>query len=280
MIKQNPFSVYDFLGYLIPGSLFIYCFLIIDYLKKNNNYEIKNILSEINSVGYENIFFFIIISYSLGHILSFSSSVTVEKYANWKYDFPSKYLLNFEYKGYWNKKLKLKSIMWRFFLLPILFPCAFLDYLIGNLFGFKKFYTSSVDVFLEKVIKYKVDKLLDKLKLGEINDIKEFKDGKAKKYDFHRLITHYAYENSKNHQGKMSNYVALYGFLRNLCFIFNFLTIYFFLRVCLFLKFDLVNTITLIILSILTYISFMAFMKFYRRYTLEGFMVIAIDKNL
>ena len=39
MIKQNPFSVYDFLGYLIPGSLVIYSYLIIDYLKTTDSFN-------------------------------------------------------------------------------------------------------------------------------------------------------------------------------------------------------------------------------------------------
>jgi hypothetical protein len=30
----------------------------------------------------------------------------------------------------------------------------------------------------------------------------------------------------------------------------------------------------------LSYIAFMAYMKFYRKYTLEGLMLIVVDKNI
>jgi len=33
MIKQNPFSLYDFFGYFVPGALMIYLYLISDYIK-------------------------------------------------------------------------------------------------------------------------------------------------------------------------------------------------------------------------------------------------------
>lgn len=36
----------------------------------------------------------------------------------------------------------------------------------------------------------------------------------------------------------------------------------------------------LIFISFITYVYFMAFMKFYRRYTLETYMLIAIDKDI
>lgn len=38
MVKQNPFSVYDFLGYLILGSLMIYAYLTVDYFNNPNTH--------------------------------------------------------------------------------------------------------------------------------------------------------------------------------------------------------------------------------------------------
>jgi hypothetical protein len=82
-MKQNPFSLYDFLGYLIPGSTLIYLFIIIENWTNNkveNNLE--SIFSYVSKYNFQEIFFFIIIFYAIGHLLSFISSVTIEKYGN------------------------------------------------------------------------------------------------------------------------------------------------------------------------------------------------------
>ena len=280
MIKQNPFSVYDFLGYLIPGSIAIYSFLIIDYLKKYNDYSIEGFAKCLGEFKFEGIFFFIIISYILGHLLSFASSITIEKYANWSYGYPSKYLLNMKHKGYWKSANKWRDYFWRITLVIILIPCVIFDKILGQILGFKMFYQRGLDKLLRKLIVYKINTLFTEIGFGEVENYEDFDNGKGNSHDFHRVVTHYAYEHSKQHQAKMSNYVALYGFLRTLCLIFNLLAIYLFTRTLLYLEINFLNISSIIILSALSYLSFMAFMKFYRRYTLEGFMVITVDKNL
>ncbi|HAT64584.1 MAG TPA: hypothetical protein DCS66_08270 [Flavobacteriaceae bacterium] len=279
MTKQNPFSVYDFLGYLIPGSVLIYSYLIIDYLKTNKEFNSTDFVSSFSKVEFESIFFFIILSYIIGHLLSFISSITVEKYANWVYSYPSKYLLDMKYDKFWDSARKWTDILWRIIIIILLFPCVIFDLFFGNFLNFKKFYTSPLDSLLRNIILNKLNILLGKLGHKFTNEYKNER-GYANEYDFNRIATHYAYENSKNHQAKMSNYVALYGFLRTLCLIFNFLSIYLFLRVSIYLNWNLENFSLFIFLSGITYLTFMAFMKFYRRYTLEGLMIIAIDENL
>lgn len=280
MIKQNPFSVYDFLGYLIPGSIVIYAYLVIDYLKNNDSFVTSDFVKTFTNVKYEGVFFFIIISYTIGHLISFASSVTIEKYANWRYSYPSKYLLNIEHKGYWKSCSSWKDKRWRIVMIIVLFPCVFLDWIFGKLLGFQRFYRKSLDHFLQDMIKSKVNRLLILLGLKKLENHHEYVDGKGSKYDFHRIITHYAYENSKHHQTKMNNYVALYGFLRTLSLIFSLLATYYFISIAFFHEFNLNNCIILFALSSLSYLSFMAFMKFYRRYTLEGLMIIVIDKDI
>ena len=61
MIKQNPFSVYDFLGYLIPGTLVIYAYLIVDYLKTTSSFNSSDFIENFSNVKLEGVFFFIII---------------------------------------------------------------------------------------------------------------------------------------------------------------------------------------------------------------------------
>lgn len=280
MIKQNPFSVYDFLGYLIPGSLVIYSYLVVDYLKHVQIFNLADFIKNISNVKLEGIFFFVILSYTIGHLFSFASSITIEKYANWRYSYPSKYLLDIEHKGYWKSSVNWKDVVWRIVMVIVLLPCVFFDWIFGQLLGFKQFYKKSLDEFLKDMVISKANRLIDLLGVKKLEYPEKYDDGKGNDFDFHRIITHYAYENSKQHQAKMSNYVALYGFLRTLSLIFNLLAIYFCIHVICYLEFNLNNGIILFILTGISYLSFMAFMKFYRRYTLEGLMIIVIDKEI
>ncbi|MEN8194499.1 MAG: hypothetical protein ABFS12_16890 [Bacteroidota bacterium] len=280
MRKQNPFSIYDFLGYLVPGSIVLYSLLIHKYLKTNEFFKIDEFINKMSSVKLDSLLLFIILSYIIGHLINFISSVTIEKYANWRYGYPSKYLLSIEIRGFWKSIDHWKEGIWRIGMIIILLPIISLDLLFGKYLNFKQFYQKELDPLLRDLIVFKINKLFNKIGFDKVDNYKEFKNGKANGYDFHRIVTHYAYENSKNHQSKMSNYVALYGFLRSLSLIFNFISIYYFLRTLVYSSFNIKSILTLFILGLISYTSFMAFMKFYRRYSLEGFMVIAIDPEL
>ena len=281
MIKQNPFSIYDFLGYFIPGALVIYIFLILFSSSSFENFNsIFTVVGNNKILDFDNILFFVIVSYALGHLINFSSSITIERYANWKYNYPSKYLMDLvpDHK-YWTGPRKIK--VWKGFLSILIFPVSISDYILGEVFSFKAFYTRKADSFIIEMVKSKGLILLNKLGAPWTKSLRE--------YDFHRIFSHYVYENSKNHQSKMNNYVTLYGFLRSLCFI----SVIF----CWFLVYKLYNIFkydpifsnfqdfknllfTIIILGLCSYLFFMAFMKFYRRYTLEALMLIVIDPTL
>ncbi|PNW27208.1 hypothetical protein BKP44_14035 [Formosa algae] len=178
---------------------------------------------------------------------------------------------------YWTGPIKI--IIWKILLVFILLPITVQDYFLGEFFNFKEFYTRKADGFIIQMVKDKGLVLMEKLGSPITKSLRD--------YDFHRIFTHYVYENSKNHQAKLSNYVALYGFLRSLCLI----TVIFFWFA--FLKFlekiyidkslkvlESVDLIYLVLIAISSYLFFMAFMKFYRRYSLEGLMLIVIDENL
>ena len=212
MIKQNPFSLYDFLGYFIPGALLIY--LLIFFLNfdiSNYDYTIDQFIINENSNKFQNLLFFIIASYAVGHLVNFSSSVLIERYANWIYDYPSKYLLNI------GKKFKFKTISCKRIAIWIfIFPVSLFDLLLGQFLKFKNLYTKELDEFLIHCITQKGLKLINRLykRTDEDDETKDIND-----YDFFRIFHHYAFEHTKNHQSKMINYVVLYGFLRSLTFI-------------------------------------------------------------
>lgn len=291
MIKQNPFSIYDFLGYLIPGALVCYIYLFVMQIENiKSTKDFISIVSKNQEFQFDKILFFIIISYSLGHLISYLSSITIERYSYWKYDYPSKYLLgiNKEQK-YFSKNIHWKLLLIKIILAILLLPITILDFILGEYFNFKNFYTSKLDDFLIEVIGKKNLKLLDTLYPPDYSGLKN--------YDFHRIISHYVYENSKNHQFKMTNYVALYGFLRAITLISNF--IFWILMIVtiknsyeyldklncinfkiLFSSIDYSRITLIITIALITYIYFMGFMKFYRRYTLEAYMLVAIDKEI
>lgn len=290
MIKQNPFSFYDFLGYFIPGAitlLLILVFFNLEYIHDYNSFI--NVLTKNEEFQIDKFTIFIIVSYSLGHFINYLSSFTIEKYTNWRYDYPSKYLLKFsENNKYFIKDIKTMNKFYRCVLAFLILPVSCCDYLLGEKFGFKSFYTNPVKGILLETIKQKSVILLNKLRYNKIDDLSDVKDD-----DFHRILSHYVFENTKNHSSKLSNYVALYGFLRCMCLItvISFWIYVYYLFINLksyfvkmgeisFLDIDIYKIFILFVISCVCYIYFMAFIKFYRRYTLETYMIIAIDKDL
>lgn len=271
---QNPFSLYDFMGYFIPGSLLIYLYLFISDIEKlGKNFKIDAFLKSNKDFQLDELLFFVIISYALGHLVNFISSITIEKFAIWMYGYTSKYLLGFHNKKYWGKN-NCTGYFLRIILPIVIFPVATLDYFFGVLLRFKDLYTKELDLLLIDIINEKgliLIKKLYKTSATEIN-LSEFDD-------FFRIFAHYTFENSKQHQIKLINYVVLYGFLRVLTFI-SVVAFWFSIYNQLFTDSKLITPITTITISIISYVFYMAFMKFYRRYTLEGLMLIAVDTSL
>lgn len=272
MIQQNPFSLYDFLGYLIPGALLLFLitfFQTVDF-DSIEHLTISHLLYVDYNFEFEEIVLFVIISYAVGHLVNFVSSLIIERYANWRYNYPSKYLLGFTANhSYWGTRQEFMKNVWRSLVPVFIFPITICDILLGSFLRFRFFYTRPLDRFLQEIILDKGLKLIHKLHIrtqGGTIQIREF--------DFHRVFAHYTFENSKQHQGKLTNYVVLYGFLRSLTLICTLLFWY--------SLFQSSNCITWSItagLGLSSYIYFMAFMKFYRRYTLESLMLIAIDTD-
>ncbi|MDT0557505.1 hypothetical protein RM697_02520 [Ichthyenterobacterium sp. W332] len=270
MIRQNPFSLYDFLGYFIPGATLIYLMLFFSNLDSSEYaWDFNNVVGSDN-VSIQNYLFFIIISYAVGHLINFLSSILVERYGNWMYDYPSKYLLKI------HKKFSFKTItIKRIGIFISILPVSILDLLLGQLFNFKNLYVQHLDDFLIHGIKTKSSKILTELiPEDESNNLPE----SINDYDFFRILHHYAFEHTKSHQFKMVNYVVLYGFLRSLTFI-CVIIFWYLVYLQLFEQNEFIFAYHYLIISLCSYIFFMAFMKFYRRYTLEALMIIAIENK-
>ena len=308
-MKKNPFSLYDFLGYVFPGMLalvIIYSVYSIiaamgdTYVAITPQLVINHFKEMQWEMGWENTVVFIVVSYCAGHILAYASSLTVEKVSIWMYGYPSSFIMG--NSSFFNKiRLGLRIKFWKNFkylytgchdfydvwkrscellwkittcllMLPVVVCCA----VLGYVFQMEKIYVKDVDGTLKDVIQKHTKKLLNALEV-ENNEEVDFKKSSS---DYHRLIYNYEYEKQEAHRHKMDNYVAIYGFLRALTFIFN----------CLFMT-DLIYVWVkkiplsevwpqLLLLMGLTYLVFMSFMKFYRRFTMESFMCLSIDTDI
>jgi hypothetical protein len=274
-MKQNPFSLYDFLGYFIPGAIFLYGILAV----------IGHVLPDVTPVDYITEFLsfekrseiyipFILASYTVGHILSFISSIIVERFSIWSHGYPSKYLLGYDPLGYFNVKEK-KIIRWilRSLVAIFLFPIVIFDLICGRFLGFRDLYARKLDQLLIDIVSHKWGLLLAN------SGVKAKKTyGNVHDFDFFRYGEHYALENAIHHIPKMHNYIALYGFLRTLTLIsiigFWCLVAHI-MYMCIF---SLMLSILLILgSSLFSFVLYMGFIKFYRRYTLEVMMAVSVS---
>lgn len=281
MVSKSPFSLYDFLGYFIPGALMIYLIALIFQINPIVWLD-RKLLNDLHM--FEKTFSFVILSYILGHCISYLSSVTIERYSIWSIGYPSKYILGQNKNCYFKKwietnekntfKDRLKeyiiSFFWRLALLIFILPMFVFDFGIGIVLSFRRFYTNSVDDTLKDII-------LKKMKIFR----NTYKYLSSKKGDYYRIIYHYVYEKFEAHRVKFDNYVALYGFTRAISLVmcvYSWILLYVIIKEKFF-SFEWSNSfmIAFILSSLMSYIFYLAFVKFYRRYTLEGFMCLVID---
>lgn len=94
-MDKNPFSLYDFLGYAVPGA---FTLIIAWCLFRDDPHFIIEVINKdfrlLELFNVKNLVVIIIISYVLGHLIAFSSSISIEKFALWCYEYPSKYLMS------------------------------------------------------------------------------------------------------------------------------------------------------------------------------------------
>lgn len=265
---QNPFSLYDFLGYFIPGCFFIYSILLI-----NRGYDFTNyseLIDELTFHGFDSYFPFIIFSYVSGHFISFLSSYSIEKYSIWRYGYPSKLLLNLPHNGYYSSAGSVRNFLVRSIVFLALLPISLLDLTFGVLFGFKYWNNKKLDGFLVSIILSNAQHAITHIdKQGEGGSIN------LKKHDFFSVLYHYVLERGKAHTVKIQNYVAIYGFLR--CITFLFVLLFWFLLYKILFDNQLATGkfSWLIAISFLAYIFFLSFLKFYKRFTRETLMALA-----
>ena len=293
-MKKNPFSIYDFMGYLFPGLFVLYVIYYFhsldwDFYQISN---INNLGKAINRTGdkfnFEKSVLIIIIAYVIGHLISYTSSLTVEILSNRFFGYPSKYLLQEDrpkyselWKNYFKVRIESSSKIWKAlkkaisyiaygFIFLLLFPVSVIIISLGYLLDINQFIVRPLDKYLINSIKIRQQELAKRIGL-KLPDV-------GQECDYHRIIMHYVYLNIPACQHKVDNYIALYGFLRCMTFIFCVLfDVFFIFGIYTIFEYN-ANKISMpllggiLLLLALSYISFLAFVKFYRRQTLENFM--------
>lgn len=272
---KNPFSFYDFLGYLFPGLVCV-IFLKVVY-SIDGEITLDSLFNQglVTSFSWKDTVQYTVLAYVVGHLISYFSSLTVEPYLIWSYGYPSVFLLKENYnKNFFdiNTKVgKTGTYCWKLLVCILIFPICLASLFFGRLLHFRYYVLKPLDSYLQQNINKKIDSLLEKLKLSQ-------RDNNA---DVHRVLMHYNYEHYANHVRKYDNYIALYGFLRSLSLLCS--SIFIFLFIAELKTIDSNNTIdwkAIFILSALfcvTYLYYLGFIKFYRRYTLENLMSILVD---
>lgn len=276
-LKQNPFSLYDFLGYFTPGAIFLYCILLALGHLETKGFSLSYVNTYLSFDKAEIYIPFILAAYLSGHFLSFLSSITVERFSLWAHGYPSKYLVGITHKGYFSASdHELLRVVIRLFVFVILAPISTLDLILGKVIGMRELYAKRLDPLLIEVLRKRIEALIDK-HAGIKN--KE-KYGPARDTDFFRYAYHYALEHAPSHVTKMQNYVALYGFLRTLTLI-VLITFWVVAWHVLDGSFATPAAIwTLCIVGVIAYLFFMGFVKFYRRFSLEALMAMAVTYKL
>ncbi len=263
-IDQNPFSLYDFLGYFIPGAILLYFAYLMPYFN-----ESFSLFESLNSVAIGNVqayLPFIILSYVIGHVQNFISSYTIERFCIWRYSYPFRFLMDFYHEGYINVKAqKFNTILKRTVLFFIILPISFWDFVVGTVFKLKYLRNKKFSDHTKEIINLKLLQVIQAELEGKTSiDMKD--------PDNFLLIYHYTLERSKNHVTKFTNYVALYGFARSISFIITIIFWFVLYQNILYSHWSFSHISTLFLLSIGAYIFFLNFCKFYRRYSMEVIM--------
>lgn len=274
---KNPFSFYDFLGYLFPGLVCVIFLKVVCSIDGDIKIDTLYHQGLITSFSWKDTVQYTVLAYVVGHLISYFSSLTVEPYLIWSYGYPSVFLLKENYdKNFFDINTKVGKVgtyCWKLLVCILIFPICLASLFFGHLLHFRFYVLKPLDSYLQQNINKKIDSLLEKLKLSQ----------RGNGADVHRVLMHYNYEHYANHIRKYDNYIALYGFFRSLCLLCSSIFIFLFIIEVKNIDFNLpINWNSVFILAILfcvTYLYYLGFIKFYRRYTLEYLMSILVDDN-
>jgi len=174
-LPQNPFSLYDFLGYLIPGIIFTGSIIFIDLYVFDNFCglnclfdNLKEISKESSSITFSEttisifyIIFFFTSMYLIGHIIGILSSTFIEKlYYVKKFGYPGNCILPNKESEFNNESCVIKLF---------LTPVSIFYYFIIKLFfvSIKKYFNDLFSETEKSLINKKLIKIMHDLTFSE-----------------------------------------------------------------------------------------------------------------
>lgn len=297
-IEKSHFSLFDLFAYFIPGAITLYmasCFGVIWDIPYDGIENAFDIISDYWTENFSliNSIWFVLMSYVVGHIVSFLSCVTIEAYSHWRYKYPSDFLLersrlnvgicdennnSCDIKDF--QPIKWVTVILQVMISIVILPITILELLFGELLKFKYYYLKPLDRIYTDVIDDRVTTLMTRLKVGKKLVEESSSDNVVVDMDYHRIAYHYELEKQSSCQKKLDGYIALYDFLRALSLISVGVFWCYLLLLIHHSALCGINFLYLFLISSLPYIVFIMFMKFYRRHTLETFMYLIIDESL
>ena len=213
-IERLPFTVYDVLGYFLPGVA-SFCILITLLFSSEArflmNHEIIRSSFLFSLIG---VFAFLIFSYLIGHCVALIASFTVEKICICFLGYPGKYMIEeyaynrFQQQGdsiYNNCRIFLgRNRIFGFLVVVFCFPIALFLFLLA------KMHMISELVFgLEETSRESLDRCFTKRMGKSIY--------KCRGREWFEIVNYFVYDNSNVSAHRMYNYLVLYGLMRNFC---------------------------------------------------------------
>jgi len=288
--QQNPFSFYDFLGYLIPGAVLLLGigWLYYFYLANDFFQSFSCLFGFLNSKGASFYLVFVILSYISGHIVGYLSSISIELFHNRYHGYPSDYLMNKDERRTLSQFLCYGSLVqgnpiqrncscflrfrWCLFFVSLL-PISLLEFVFGTVFRLNKHYTRKASDLVLNMLERKAGNFFRNYKFDS-----EGRGVNWEEFDYIRVLYHFSLEKSNSHPAKMQNYVAIYGFLRNLSFcflLFSWVLIFYFIY---YVEFFIMAYV--FCFSSASFVLYLSFIKFYRRFSLESIMAfLSVDNK-
>lgn len=314
--RQNPFSLYDFIGYLIPGAIFIFLLLIFDVEEStqgNDKSEICTICNFLKNLAFSceqsalhaitSLFFFFVVAYVLGQIISILSNFIIEESLFCRHHNYFSYILldkgNSEKIIRWIRFnfydfLLLYVFIWEWFfgiLSFFSFPCS-KSKCCCSCYIYKKIrFIDPLDEMRADTFKKTCNDIVKGFyKIKEKNNSQLFflkgENIGGEKNNFFDLVYHYVVERATHHLYKIQNYVALYGFMRNLSMAFCLLfwitviaLIYNFFNNLNFKYYHLMWW-SLILYSFFGFVTMIGIHKYKRRFTIEVFQAASALKKM
>jgi len=240
-------TIYDFLGYFIPGALGVYLFL---SLRSGTPLALSDGLP---TLSWEAGLLFFLLAYVAGHLLSLLSALLVETYAVDLYGYPSVYLFRDDSKP---RRPGFFGLLVRLAILPIVLP----NWLIGTLCGLSGKLIRRCDEAVGERIQAKIKSFLDVQELSGM--------------EFFHLVAHWVREHAPGHASVLQAHVARKGFLRTLTLLF---VTGFWVGIGVFIPARDFSFLVLGALCLVAgYLAFLAYLKQERRFSLETLMAFTV----